>query len=88
MSININLADFKANQILLSTNIRSTPIIQIQSMNLKLNMKDINKILIKAHFKYKFKKIDAKKQHIFVKTCLFEAVGSLSVMPSLLPHVL
>jgi hypothetical protein len=54
MSININLADFKANQILLSTNIRSTPIIQIQSMNLKLNMKDINKILIKAHFKYKF----------------------------------
>jgi hypothetical protein len=53
MSININLADFKANQIY-NQHIRSTPIIQVQSMNVKLNMKDINKILIKAHFKYKF----------------------------------
>ena len=31
---------------------------------------------------------DAKKQDIFVETCLYEAVGSLSVMSSLLPHVL
>jgi hypothetical protein len=53
MSININLAEFKANQIY-NQHIRSTPIIQIQSMNVKLNMKDINKIIIKAHFKYKF----------------------------------
>ena len=30
---------------------------------------------------------DAKK-HIFKEACLYEAVGSLSVMPSLLPHVL
>ena len=33
-----------------STNIRSIIIIiQIQNMNIKLNMKDINKILAKAH---------------------------------------
>ena len=31
---------------------------------------------------------DAKKQYIFAETCLYEAVGSLPVMPSLLPHVL
>ena len=49
-----------------STNIRLIIIIaQIQSMNIKLNMKDINKILAKAHFKCKyFKKNDAKKTHI------------------------
>ena len=57
-------------------------------MNLKLNVKDINKILAKTHFKCKLKKNDAKKQHIFAETCLYEAVGSLPVMPSLLPHVL
>jgi hypothetical protein len=34
-----------------STNIRSTTIIQVQNMNLKLKMKDIDKILAKAHFK-------------------------------------
>ena len=34
-----------------STNIRSTTIIHLQNMNLKLNMKDINKILAKSHFK-------------------------------------
>ena len=47
-------------------------------MNLMLNMKDINKILAKAHFKCKKK---SEKTHIFAKTCL-------PVMPSLLPHVL
>ena len=31
------------------------------------------------------KKIDAKKQHIFAETCLYESVGTLPVMPSLLP---
>jgi hypothetical protein len=31
---------------------------------------------------------DAKKQYIFVETCLYEAVGSLPVMPSLLPLIL
>ena len=52
-------------------------------------MKDINKILAKKHFKctFFFKK-GAKKQHIFAETCLYEAVGSLPVMSSLLPHVL
>jgi len=38
-----------------STYIRSIIIIiQIQNMNIKLNMKDINKILAKAHFKCKY----------------------------------
>ena len=38
-----------------STNIRSIIIIiQIQNMNIKLNMKDINKILAKAHLKCKY----------------------------------
>ena len=36
-------------------------------MNLLLNMKDINKILAKTHFKYKK---NVKKTHIFAKTCL------------------
>jgi hypothetical protein len=49
---------------------------QIQSMNLMLNMKDVNKILAKTHFKCQKK--SEKKPHIFVKTCL-------PVMPSLLP---
>jgi len=53
-------------------------------MNLKLNMKDINKILANAIFFLN----DVKKQHIFAETCLYEAVGSLTVMSSLLPHVL
>jgi hypothetical protein len=48
-------------------------------MNLMLNMKDINKILAKTHFK-------CKKPHIFMKTCLYDSVGSLPVMPSLLPY--
>jgi hypothetical protein len=55
-------------------------------MNLLLNMKDINKILAKTHFKCKYKKKCEKKKHIFAKTCLYDAVGSLPVMPSLLPH--
>ena len=42
-----------------------------------LNMKDINKILTKKHFKCK----NSEKTHIFEKTCL-------PVMSSLLPHVL
>jgi uncharacterized protein YqfA (UPF0365 family) len=38
-----------------STNIRSIIIIiQIQNMNIKLNIKDINKILAKADFKCKY----------------------------------
>jgi hypothetical protein len=55
-----------------STNIRSIIItIQIQSMNIKLNIKDINKILAKAHFKGKYlKKCGEKKSHIFVESCL------------------
>jgi hypothetical protein len=57
-------------------------------MNLKLNMKDINKILVKAHFKGKFKKKWLKNNTFFVETCLYEAVGSLPDMPSCLPHVL
>jgi hypothetical protein len=32
----------------------STTIIQVQNINLKLNMKEINKILSKAHLKCKF----------------------------------
>jgi hypothetical protein len=43
--------------------IRSTTI--VQNMTLKLNMKDINKILAKAHFKCNLFLNDAKKQHIF-----------------------
>jgi hypothetical protein len=50
---------------------------QVQSMNLNLNMKDINKILAKAHFKCNFFFNDAKKQHILVETCLYKAVGNL-----------
>ena len=53
-------------------------------MNLMLNMKDINKILAKTHFKCNKKKCE--KNHIFAKTCLYDTVGSLPVMPSLLPY--
>ena len=60
---------------------RSIAIIQIQNINLKLNMKDVNKILAKAHFKCK----KWRKQHIFKETCLYGSVGSLPLMPSLLP---
>jgi hypothetical protein len=31
---------------------------------------------------------DAKKQHIFAEICLYEALGSLPVMPSFVTHVL
>jgi len=61
---------------------------QVQNMKLKLNIIDNNKILAKAHFKYNFFFNVAKKQHIFVETCLYEAAGRLPVMSSLLPHVL
>ena len=50
-------------------------------------MKDINKVLVKAHFKCNLKKNDVKNQYIFLQKCLYEAIGSLPVMPSLLPHV-
>jgi hypothetical protein len=51
-------------------------------------MKDINKILAKMYFKCKYEreKKDVKTPHIFAKTCLYDAVGSLPVMPSLLLH--
>jgi len=55
-------------------------------MNLLLNMKDINQILAKTHSKCKYKIKNVKKPHIFAKTCLYDTVGSLPVMPSLLPH--
>ena len=49
-----------------STNIRSIIIIiQIQNMNIKLNMKDINKILAKAHLKYKYFKKWCEKNPYF-----------------------
>ena len=58
-------------------------------MNLTFNMKDINKILAKAYFKCNFFLNNAKKNNTFLaETCLYEAIGSLPVMPSLLPHVL
>ena len=57
-------------------------------MNLKLNMKAINKILAKAHFKCNFFLNGAKKQYIFAETSLYEAVGSLPVKHLLLPDVL
>ena len=57
-------------------------------MNLKLNMKDINKILVKAHFKCNLFFNDANKQHFFAEKCRYEAVGSLPDMSSLLPHSL
>ena len=51
-------------------------------------MKNINKIFAKGTLQMHFFLNDAKKQHIFVETCLYEDIGNLSVMPSLLPHVL
>ena len=36
-------------------------------MNLLLNMKDINKILAKTHFKCKYKKKNVKKNPIFLR---------------------
>jgi hypothetical protein len=54
-------------------------------MNLMLNMKDINKILADAlQMPQTIKNV--KKKHIFAKTCLYDTVGSLPVMPSLLPY--
>jgi hypothetical protein len=53
----IYLTDFKVKRIKSKiTNIRSIAIIQVRNMNLNLNMKDINKIFAKAHFKCKIKK--------------------------------
>ena len=42
-------------------------------------MREINKILAKAHFKCNSFLNDAKKQHIIAETCLYEAVGNLPV---------
>ena len=53
-------------------------------MNLMLNMKDINKDTLQMQIKNNKKKV--KTPHIFAKTCLYDAVGSLPAMPSLLPH--
>jgi hypothetical protein len=55
-AIHISLLISRQNeQNLKSTNIRSIIIlIHIQNMNIKLNMKDINKILALAHFKSKY----------------------------------
>ena len=50
-------------------------------MNVKLNMKDINKILAQAHYKCKFLINDTKTTH-FAETCIYEAVGSILVIPS------
>jgi hypothetical protein len=63
---------------------------QVQSMNLKLNMKDINKILAKAHFKciFFFKWCEETTHFCRNLSLWIEAVGSLPVMSSLLPHVL
>ena len=60
---------------------------QVEHMKVKLDMKDINKISAKEHFKCIFLMIRGKK-HIFEEMCLYEAVGSLSVMHSLFPHAL
>ena len=57
--------------------------------DLKLNMKNINKIFnSKGRLQMHFFLNDVKKQHIFAETCLYETVGTLPVMSSLLPHVL
>ena len=56
-------------------------------MNLLLNMKNINKILAKTlQMQILKKKKMCKKKHIFATTCLYDTVGSLPVMPSLLPY--
>ena len=39
----------------------------MQSMNLMLNMKGINKILTKTHFKCKYKKKKCEKKHTFLR---------------------
>ena len=61
-------------QNLKSTNLRSTTIIQVPNMNLKLNMKDINRILAKSHLKCNYFFNYEKKQHIFAETCLYDEV--------------
>jgi hypothetical protein len=83
--VHIYLTDFKAKWIKSEINKYK---INNNNTNTKLNMKAINMILTKTHFKCKLKKNDMKKQPIFVEISLYETVWSLSVMPSLLPHVL
>jgi hypothetical protein len=51
---------------------------------LALNMKDINKIW--ARHTSNAKKKNVKKNHIFAKSCPYDAVGSLPVMPSILSN--
>lgn len=70
----------------MTTNLRSTIIIKIQ--NIKIKFEDI-----KPHQSGTFQieivtKNLRKLPHIFVEACLSEALGSLSVMSSLLRRVL
>ena len=51
-----------------STNIRSTTKMQVEHMNVKLNMKDINKISAKEHFKCIFLMIGRKST--FLRKCV------------------
>ena len=52
-------------------------------------MKDISKGTLQMQILKKKKMMrERKKHHIFAETCVYEAVGSLPVKPSLLPHVL
>ena len=51
-----------------STNIRSTTIMQVEHMNVKLNMKDINKISAKEHFKCIFLMI--RRKSTFLRKCV------------------
>ena len=67
MSIQIYLTDFKAEWI--QSKIDKS--INSNSTNTKPNMKDINKVLVKAHFKCNLRKNDVKKQYIFLQKCLW-----------------
>ena len=64
-----------------STNIRSTTKMQVEHMNVKLNMKDINKISAKEHFKCIFSMIRRKSKFLrkYVSMKLLEV--SLSCIP-------
>ena len=52
-------------------------------MNLMLNMKDISKDTLQMQI---YKKKNVKKKPTFLRKHVSDAVGSLPVMPSLLPH--
>jgi hypothetical protein len=80
----------KKNRRFVNTGFRVTHSINEDLLNIKRVRlsSHINKILAKAHFNCRFFLNDAKKQHIFAETGLYEDVGILPVMPPLLPHVL